>query len=110
MAATAECHFGGGRESRNEHVGHCRMTFRRWPMATTEVFHSAVAYVVIPSFAATAEMTFGSGLPVPRLATAETTFGSGWRKLFPLLNLFLPNMEVFLHLNVVHRVSIHIYD
>ena len=66
--------------------------------------------MVVPSFAATAEMTFGGGLPVPHLATTETTFGSGWRKLFPVLNLFLPNMEVFLHLNVVHRVSIHIYD
>ena len=55
-------------------------------------------------------MTFGGGLPVPRLATAEATFGSGRRKLFPVLNLFLPNMEVFLHLNVVPRVSIHIYD
>ena len=55
-------------------------------------------------------MTFSGGLPVPRLATAEMTFGSGRRKLFPVLNLFLPHMEVFLHLNVVHRVSIHIYD
>ena len=64
----------------------------------------------VPSFVATTEMTFGSGLPVPCLATAETTFGGGRRKLFPVLNLFLPNMEVFLHLNVVHRVSIHIYD
>ena len=69
-----------------------------------------MAYVVVPSFAATAEMTFGGGLPVPRLATAEATFGGGLRKLFPVLNLFLPNMEVFLHLNVVPRVSIHIYD
>ena len=59
---------------------------------------------------ATAEMTFGGGLPVPGLATAKTTFGSGQWKLFPVLNLFLPNMEVFLHLNVVPRVSIHIYD
>ena len=46
----------------------------------------------------------------PSLATAKTTFGGGRRKLFPVLNLFLPNMEVFLHLNVVPRVSIHIYD
>ena len=44
------------------------------------------------------------------LAIAETTFSSGRRKLFPVLNLFLPNMEVFIHLNVVPRVSIHIYD
>ena len=66
--------------------------------------------MVIPSFVATAEMTFSGGLPVPHLATAEMTFGGGWRKLFPVLNLFLPNMEVFLYLNVVHRVSIHIYD
>ena len=64
----------------------------------------------VPIFAATAEMTFGSGLPVPRLATANMTFGGGWQKLFPVLNLFLLNMEVFLHLNVVPRVSIHIYD
>ena len=63
--------------------------------------------MVVSSFAATAEMTFGGGLPVPRLATAEATFGGGRRKLFPVLNLFLPNMEVFLHLNVVPRVSIH---
>ena len=53
MASTAECHFGGGRETRNEHVGHRRMTFQRWPEATAEVFHSAVAV------AATAETTFG---------------------------------------------------
>ena len=46
----------------------------------------------------------------PGLATAETKFGGGRRKLFPVLNLFLPNVEVFLHLNVVPRVSIHIYD
>ena len=69
-----------------------------------------MAYVVVPSFAATAEMTFGGGLPVPRLATGEAIFGGGRRKLFHVLNLFLPNMEVFLHLNVVPRVSIHIYD
>ena len=62
----------------------------------------------IPSFPATAEMIFGGGLPVPCLATTETTFGGGQRKLFPVLNLFLPNMEVFLHLNVVTGVSIHI--
>ena len=66
--------------------------------------------MVIPTFAATAEVTFGSGLPVPRLANAKVTFGGGQRKLFPVLNLFLPNLEVFLHLNVVPRVSIHIYD
>ena len=72
-------------------------------MATAKVFHSVVAMKAT-------EMTFGSGLPVPHLATTETTFGGGRRKLFPVLNLFLPNMEVFLHLNVVHRVSIHIYD
>ena len=66
--------------------------------------------MVVLSFAATAEMTFGGGLPVPRLATTKMTFSGGQRKLFPVLNLFLPNMEVFLHLNVVHRVSIHIYD
>ena len=53
-------------------------------------------------------MTFGGGLPVPRLATAEATFGGGRQKLFPVLNLCLPNMEVFLHLNVVPGVSIHI--
>ena len=64
----------------------------------------------VPSFVATAKTTFGSGLPVPHVATAETTFGGGRQKLFPVLNLFLPNMEVFLHLNVVPRVSIHIYD
>ena len=107
--ATVECRFGGGRETRNEHVGHCWMTFWRWPEATAEVFHSAVAitataettfgsaYMFVPSFAATAETTFNGGLPVPHLATTETTFGGGWQKLFPLLNLFLPNMEVFLH-------------
>ena len=66
--------------------------------------------MVVPSFAATAKMTFSGGLPVPHLATAETTFGGGRQKLVPVLNLFLPNMEVFLHLNVVHRVSIHIYE
>ena len=44
----------------------------------------------------------------PVLATAETTFGHGRRDLYPVLNLFLPNMEVFLHLNVVPGVSIHI--
>ena len=77
---------------------------------------------------ACAEMTFGGGLRVRSqfrghcrndirwwltcicLATAEATFGGGQRKLFHVLNLFLPNMEVFLHLNVVPRVSIHIYD
>ena len=64
----------------------------------------------VPSFVATAEMTFGGGLPVPCLATTEVTFGGGRRKLFPVLNLFLPNMEVFLRLNVVPRVSMHIYD
>ena len=79
-------------------------------MATAEVFHLVVAYVVVPSFTATTEMTFSGGLPVPGLATTEMTFSGGQRKLFPVLNLFLPNMEVFLHLNVVHRVSIHIYD
>ena len=68
MAATAECHFGGGRETRNEHIGHHQMTFWWWPQATAEVFHSAVAVT------ATAEMTFGGGLPVPHLATADTTF------------------------------------
>ena len=80
------------------------MTFRWWPEATAKVFHSVVAVT------ATAETAFGGGLPVPRLATAEMTFGGGQRKLFPVLNLFLPNMEVSLHLNVVPRVSIHIYD
>ena len=84
--------------------------FQWWPQATAEVFHSVVAYVFGPSFAATAETTFRGGLPVPHLATAEMTFGSGRWKLFPVLNLFLPNMEVFLHLNVVPRVSLHIYD
>ena len=56
MSATAECRFGSGCETRNDHVGHRRMTFRRWPQATAEVFHSAVAA------AATTEMTFGGGL------------------------------------------------
>ena len=56
MSATAECHFGGGCETRNEHVGHRRMTFRWWPQATAKVFYSAVA------MAATAKMTFGGGL------------------------------------------------
>ena len=86
------------------------MTFWRWPQATTKVFHSAVAYMFVPSFVATAKMTLDGGLPVPHLDTAEMTFGGGRQKFFPVLNLFLPNMEVFLHLNVVPRVSIHIYD
>ena len=57
-SATAECRFGGGRETRNEHVGHRQRTLRRWPQATAEVFYSAVAT------AATAEMTFCGGLRV----------------------------------------------
>ena len=43
----------------------------------------------------------------PVFATTETTFGRGCQNLYPVLNQFLPNMEVFLHSNVVPRVSRH---
>ena len=65
--------------------------------------HSAVAETRPPSkhYSAVA-------YEYPVLATSETTLGHGRRDLYPVLNLFLPNIEIYLHLNVVPRVSIHI--
>ena len=78
MVATAECHFSSGRDNRNVYGGHCRMMFWQWPTHT----------LFWP-------------LPKRHSAMAAETFTH-------LLNLFLPNMEVFLHLNIVPGVSIHI--
>ena len=72
-------------------LGHHQM--KHSAMAKTQPLpkhHSAVAYAY------------------PVLATTEMTLGHGRQNLYPVLNLFLPNMEVFLHLNVVPGVSIHI--
>ena len=48
----------------------------------------------------------------PVLATAETTIGHGHWDLYPVLNLFLPNMEVFstqmfLEYLYTFRINIH---